>query len=212
MIPEQKSAAPDAFDGAYIGNHQSYWLASTQHTNYGPMPGDTTVDVAVIGGGIAGLTAALLLKEEGKRVAVIEADHIVEGITAYTTAKVTALHNLIYDHLERSFDAETAQLYAQANQAALELVADRVKQYNIDCDFLRQPAYTYTTEQSEVQKIEAEVEAARKAGLNAEFVPREQSALPDRRGDPARQPGPVSSAQVFAGAGAADRLRRQPRL
>jgi glycine/D-amino acid oxidase-like deaminating enzyme/nitrite reductase/ring-hydroxylating ferredoxin subunit len=176
MQTEKKPETHGAFDDTYIGGHESYWLASTQHTNYGPMPGDTTVDVAVIGGGIAGLTTALLLKEEGKRVAVIEADRIVEGITAYTTAKITALHNLIYAHLARDFDAETAQLYAQANQAALELVADRVKQYNIACDFLRQPAYTYTTEQGEVQKIEAEVEAARKAGLPVEFV--RESALP----------------------------------
>lgn len=61
------------------------------------MAGDTTVDVAIIGGGIAGLTTALLLKEEGKRVAGVEGHRIVEGITAYTTAKITALHNLIYD-------------------------------------------------------------------------------------------------------------------
>ena len=110
MQPKQNPETHGAFDDTYIGHHESYWLASTQHTNYGPMPGDTTVDVAIIGGGIAGLTTALLLKEEGKRVAVIEADHIVEGITAYTTAKITSLHNLIYDHLERSFDAETTWL------------------------------------------------------------------------------------------------------
>ena len=123
MIPEHDAEMQNDFGGTYVGGHQSDWLASTQRTDYGPMPGDTTVDVAIIGGGIAGLTTALLLKEEGKRVAVVEADHIVEGITAYTTAKITALHNLIYDHLERSFDAETAQLYAAANQAAVELVA-----------------------------------------------------------------------------------------
>jgi glycine/D-amino acid oxidase-like deaminating enzyme/nitrite reductase/ring-hydroxylating ferredoxin subunit len=160
MIAEQR----------YIGSHQSYWLASTQRTDYAPLPGDMRVDVAIIGGGIAGLTTALLLKEEGKRVAVLEADRIVEGITAYTTAKITALHNLIYDHLGRSFDEETARLYAEANQAAVELVANQVKQYNIDCDFLRTAAYTYTTDPGEVPKIEAEVEAARKAGLPAEFV------------------------------------------
>ena len=49
--------------------------------------------------------------------------------------------------------AETARLYAEANQAAVELVANRVKQYNIDCDFLRAAAYTYTTDAQEVQKI-----------------------------------------------------------
>lgn len=174
MIPEHDS---DVRNGnGYVGGHQSYWLASTPRTEYAPLAGDVTVDVAIVGGGIAGLTAALLLKEEGKRVAVVEADRIVEGITAYTTAKITALHNLIYDHLEQSFGEETARLYAEANQAAVELVADRVKEYNIDCDFERQAAYTYTTDPSQVEKIEAEVKAAQKAGLPAEFV--RESPLP----------------------------------
>ncbi len=141
------------------------------------MPGDTTVDVAIIGGGIAGLTTALLLKEEGKRVAVIEADHIVEGITAYTTAKITALHNLIYDHLERSFDAETAQLYAQANQAAVELVADRVKQYNIACDFLRQPAYTYTTDARRSAEDRGRSRGRPQGRAARQIRPRERPAL-----------------------------------
>jgi glycine/D-amino acid oxidase-like deaminating enzyme/nitrite reductase/ring-hydroxylating ferredoxin subunit len=176
MISEHDSEVRNEPSGKYVGGHQSYWLDSTQRTNYAPLEGDATVDVAIIGGGIAGLTTALLLKEEGKRVAVVEADRIVEGITAFTTAKVTALHGLIYDHLVRNFDEDTARLYAEANQAAVELIASQVKQYNINCDFLRTAAYTYTTDESEVQQIEAEVEAARKAGLAAEFV--RESSLP----------------------------------
>jgi glycine/D-amino acid oxidase-like deaminating enzyme len=146
------------------------WLATTERSDYAPLDGDATVDVAVIGGGIAGLTTALRLKEEGKRVAVLEAGRIVEGVTAYTTAKVTSLHGLIYDHLARSFDEETARLYAQANQAALGLIARNVDRYRIDCDFERAAAYTYTTKAEEVEQIRAEVEAARKAGLEAQLV------------------------------------------
>jgi glycine/D-amino acid oxidase-like deaminating enzyme len=154
----------------YEGGHQSLWLATSERSDYAPLDGDVTVDVAVIGGGIAGLTTALRLKEEGKRVAVIEAGRIVEGVTAYTTAKITSLHGLIYDHLARTFDAETAQLYAQANQTAVGLIARNVDRYGIACDFERTAAYTYTTQPEEVEQIQAEVEAARKAGLEAQFV------------------------------------------
>ncbi len=160
MIPEH----------AYEGGHQSYWLASTEGTNYPRLDGDATVDVAVIGGGIAGLITAMLLKEEGKRVALIEAGRIVQRVTAHTTAKVTALHGLIYDYLVSNFDEETARLYGEANQAGLGLIASMVDRYKIDCDFVRTAAYTYTTEPDQVEKIEAEVEAARKAGLPVEFT------------------------------------------
>lgn len=162
----------------YEGGHESLWLASSGRSNYPAQAGDVTVDVAVIGGGIAGLTTALLLKEEGKRVAVIEANRIVEGVTAYTTAKITSLHGLIYDHLERTFDEETARLYAQANQTAIGLVARYVDRYNVACDFERTTAYTYTTKDEQVEKIRSEVEAARKAGLDAEFVTETQLPFP----------------------------------
>ena len=153
MTAEQQ--AGQEAEQKYTGGHQSLWLASSGRSDYGMLTGDTTVDVAVVGGGIAGLTTALRLKEEGKRVAVIEAGRIVEGVTAFTTAKVTSLHGLIYDHLARSFDEETAQLYAQANQAAVGLIARNVDRYSIACDFERTAAYTYTTEAKEVEKIEA---------------------------------------------------------
>ena len=79
----------------YVGGHQSYWLASTQATGYAPMPGDTTVDVAIIGGGIAGLTTAMLLKEEGKRVAVVKAN-------------LGVAKDFVVDHLARAKREEVA--------------------------------------------------------------------------------------------------------
>ena len=49
----------------YEGGHQSLWLGTTDRSNYAPLDGDRTVDVAVIGGGIAGLTTALRRKRDG---------------------------------------------------------------------------------------------------------------------------------------------------
>lgn len=152
------------------GEHHSLWLATTPQTGYPALSGDLRVDVAIVGGGIAGLTTAILLKQRGKRVAVIERGHIAEHVTGHTTAKITSQHNLIYDHLIRSFDEETAHAYGAANQAAIEFVASFAASERIECDFRRAPAYTYTEKQSEVEQIEAEVKAAQKLGLPAEFV------------------------------------------
>src|SRR5918993_1040058 len=54
----------------------SFWLDTTPRTDYPAMPGNVSADVAVIGGGITGLTAAVLLKRSGKTVVLIEADRI----------------------------------------------------------------------------------------------------------------------------------------
>lgn len=101
------------------GKPISLWLDTTPNTNFPFLQSGLNVDVAIIGGGLAGLTAATLLKAEGKTVAVLEAGRIVQGVTGYTTAKVTSLHTLIYDHLLRHFGEEKARAYGAANQAAI---------------------------------------------------------------------------------------------
>lgn len=148
----------------------SLWLATSESTDYPPLTADVNVDVAVVGGGITGLTTAYLLGAEGRSVAVVEADRIVEGVTGYTTAKLTSLHTLIYDKLTTDAGEDTARLYAQANQAAIERVADIVEARGIDCSFTRAPAYTYTVDPDEAEQIEAEVVAAQAAGLPAHLV------------------------------------------
>jgi glycine/D-amino acid oxidase-like deaminating enzyme/nitrite reductase/ring-hydroxylating ferredoxin subunit len=148
----------------------SFWLESTPDTNYPALEGGIAVDVAVIGAGIAGLTAATLLKRAGKTVAVVEAKRIVRGASGYTTAKVTSGHGVIYSELTKTFGAEGARIYAQANQAAVDRVAQFVEDDGIDCDFERKANYVYAESSEEVESIEQEVEAARRCGLDASFV------------------------------------------
>ncbi|MBA3236838.1 MAG: FAD-binding oxidoreductase [Parachlamydiaceae bacterium] len=106
---------------------RSLWIATTSDTNYFSLQGECEVDVAILGGGIAGLSAAFFLKEAGATVAVVEAQKIAQGVTGNTTAKITSLHNLIYSHLIKKYGEQTAYLYGEANQS-------------INCDFTRAPA------------------------------------------------------------------------
>jgi glycine/D-amino acid oxidase-like deaminating enzyme/nitrite reductase/ring-hydroxylating ferredoxin subunit len=148
----------------------SYWLATAPDTNFASYPGgDLKVDVAVLGGGITGLTTALLLQQAGASVAVVEAGRIASGVTGSTTAKITSLHGLTYAKLTSTFGAQGARIYGEANQAGLELIARLVEELGIDCDFERLPAFTYTEDPERVSAIEEEVEAARQAGLPASF-------------------------------------------
>ena len=70
--------------------------------------------MAVIGGGITGITTALLLKRGGARVAVIEAASVGSGVTGATTAKVTALQSTVLSQIRSRHGEETAAVYAQA--------------------------------------------------------------------------------------------------
>src|SRR3954451_23789268 len=90
----------------------SLWVDTTPETSYPPLEPGRHFDVAVLGGGIAGLTTAYLLERQGASVAVVEAERIAAGVTAYTTAKVSSLHGTIYSTIERKFGADGAATYA----------------------------------------------------------------------------------------------------
>ncbi|MDQ3920248.1 MAG: FAD-dependent oxidoreductase [Acidobacteriota bacterium] len=158
------------------GRPVSLWIATTPETDYPRLPEDLTVDVAVLGGGITGIATAYLLKQSGATVAVVEAGRIVKGVTGNTTAKITSLHSLIYDHLISQFGEERARLYGEAQEAAKEKIDAVASGLNIDCDFRRASAYTYTLLDEEVGQVEAEVKAAAMLGLPASFV--ESTELP----------------------------------
>lgn len=78
--------------GMLPGTLESYWMDSTRETSYPALEEDLSVDVAVIGGGIAGVCTAWELSRAGASVVLLEADRIVAGTSGYTTAKLSSLH------------------------------------------------------------------------------------------------------------------------
>jgi glycine/D-amino acid oxidase-like deaminating enzyme/nitrite reductase/ring-hydroxylating ferredoxin subunit len=152
------------------GRPTSVWMDTAPHTTYPPLDESLTVDACVVGGGILGLLTADLLKRAGRTVALLEADRVATGVTGYTTAKVTVLHGLIYDQVRSRFGDQGARHYAEANDAGLALIADRVADGGIECDFRRRPALTYALEADGLDALRDEVEAAQAAGLAADLV------------------------------------------
>lgn len=156
---------------ADAGIRGSYWIETAPPGEPAPPPsGDLDIDVAVVGGGIAGLSTAWELARQGREVAVLEADRLAAGVTGRTTAKLSALHTLVYDRLRRTRGAEGARLYAQSQSEAIRHAAELVEELDIDCDWEEAAAFTYAENPEGVGQLRAEAEAARAAGLPASFV------------------------------------------
>ncbi|MQA78796.1 MAG: FAD-dependent oxidoreductase [Streptosporangiales bacterium] len=149
---------------------ESYWVETTEATAYPPLDGHLSVDVAMIGGGVAGLCTAWELVSAGRSVAVLEADRIASGVTGHTTAKLSALQTFTYDRLRRSAGADTARWYARTQQDAIDRVELTAESLGVDCDFERAAAYTYVESPDGVDQARAEADAARDAGLSASLV------------------------------------------
>lgn len=133
-----------------------------------PLPGDCRTQVAVIGGGMAGILTAYYLQKQGKQVIVLEADRIGSGQTRGTTAKITSQHNLIYQRLISNLGIRQARQYADANQAAIEEYERLIWEKSISCHFQPFPAYLYSVNDGNILRREAE--AARRLGIDAGFV------------------------------------------
>jgi glycine/D-amino acid oxidase-like deaminating enzyme/nitrite reductase/ring-hydroxylating ferredoxin subunit len=154
----------------------SFWVGTTPETDYPALADSLNVDVAVVGAGITGITAAVLLKRAGKTVALLESRRIVHGATGYTTAKVTSGHGLGYTKIREAFGEDGARIYAEANQAALDRIAQLVEEDGIDCDFERKHNYAYAEDAEQRAQVEQEVEVERAAGLPASLV--DETPLP----------------------------------
>lgn len=162
------------------GKESAFWLENCPGTNFPPLKEGLKVDVAVLGGGIVGVTSAILLKESGHNVALIESDRIVKDVTVGTTAKISVAPNIIYNKLIFNIGRDKAQKYADASMKSLKKISDIVKERSIPCDYHELPLYIYSESFENVDVIKDEFKAARKLGLPVSYS--EDVPLPFKTG------------------------------
>jgi glycine/D-amino acid oxidase-like deaminating enzyme/nitrite reductase/ring-hydroxylating ferredoxin subunit len=149
---------------------QSVWVATRPLPKLAAEPLPETVDVVVVGGGITGLTAAVLLKAAGKTVAVVEARRVAEGVTGYTSAHLTEVVDCSFGTLLSHFGEDGARKAVEGQRAALSTIAGFVSDRGIECGFRRVPGFYYTDRSADVDDVREEFEAARRLGLDVSLT------------------------------------------
>lgn len=144
----------------------SIWQKTASFPSFQPLQHDIRTDVLVIGGGIAGLLCAYRLQRVGVDCVLVEADRLCRGMTGNTTAKITAQHGLIYHKIAKRYGLESARLYLEANQQAVEQYRDLCRR--IDCDYEHKPNYVYSLDDR--QRIDRELEVLEQIGAAAEYA------------------------------------------
>jgi glycine/D-amino acid oxidase-like deaminating enzyme/nitrite reductase/ring-hydroxylating ferredoxin subunit len=151
-------------------HHRSYWNATAPASDFPVLADEMEADVAIVGGGIVGVTAARILKDRGLKVVLVEARRVGEEVTGKSTAKITSQHNIAYTDIARKFGEDGAKLYGEANEAGLATIRALAERHRIDCNLETRPAFTYTNDKDQVEAIEQEVELARRLGLPASLT------------------------------------------
>lgn len=128
-------------------------------------------DVAIAGGGITGISTALLLQKAGKQCIVVEAHQLCFGTTGGTTAHLNTLLDTPYTTISKNFSADKAKLVAESTRASIELIRRHVNEYNIDCGFAEADAFLFAQDEKQDQELEDIRKATVEAGVEAVYDP-----------------------------------------
>src|SRR5256884_1220798 len=112
-----------------------FWIDSTPLPRYPKLERDESVDVLVIGAGITGLTAAYLLTQAGRSVAVLERERCAQIDTGHTSAHLTMVTDQRITDLVKHFGRDHAQAVWDAGLAAIAQIDTIVQDEAIACDF-----------------------------------------------------------------------------
>jgi glycine/D-amino acid oxidase-like deaminating enzyme/nitrite reductase/ring-hydroxylating ferredoxin subunit len=149
------------------------WPATAKAHEYPQLTKDLTVDVCIVGAGIAGLTTAYLLAKEGKSVAVLDDGPVGGGESERTTAHIANALDDRYFVLEKHHGKDGAALAAESHTAAIATIERIVKEQKIDCDFLRIDGYLFLAPHDDGKTLDDELAALHRAGLReTELLPK----------------------------------------
>ncbi|ADI13840.1 FAD-dependent oxidoreductase [Truepera radiovictrix] len=152
-------------DTAHTGASRPSWDETVRPFFTAPLTRDLTVDVCVVGAGLAGLTTAYLLAREGRRVAVLDQGPVGGGNTGRTTAQLANAFDDRYSEVIRLYGEAGARAVAQSHTAAIDLIERISQEEGIACDFERVSGYLFVPPGASRRVLSEELEAARRAGL-----------------------------------------------
>lgn len=151
--------------------HTSYWqeTSGSDIAHYPALDEALHVDVAVIGGGITGLTAAWHLVRGGRSVAVLEAGQLGQGTTGYSSAHLDATTDTPLSRLIFDFGEKRAATIATAQRESIDQIELRCQEYG-DCEFRRISSYQFTESVDGLTQLQQQCAAGKKLGYSCWFT------------------------------------------
>jgi gamma-glutamylputrescine oxidase len=113
----------------------SYYALDDTWETRAPLRGEISADVAVLGGGIAGCSAALHLAKRGYKVALLEARRVGYGASGRSGGQTIFGFAASQQKLEREVGREDARRLFDMSIEALDLTQSLIQEYAIDCDY-----------------------------------------------------------------------------
>ena len=155
------------------------WTDAKSAKNYPKLINKISADVAIIGGGIAGIFSGYLLAKAGVSVVLLEADRIGAATTMYTTAFLTQDIDTDLSELKKIYGKHKAKMVWESHRSAVDLIESIIKEEGIDCNFMRCPLYIYANAAQEYQLLEDENQTAKNLGFDTVITKKNNLDFPN---------------------------------
>ncbi|MGH8048031.1 MAG: FAD-dependent oxidoreductase [Chthoniobacterales bacterium] len=129
----------------------SVWNDTSLSLEFPTLHDAVAVDVLIVGGGITGLTTAYLLKQAGRRVAVVDQQDIGGGETSHTTAHLTHVTDARLHELAGKLGNDAARAFWESGRAAIEQIGSLAEELDVDCEFRKVPGYLFAAEEKDAE-------------------------------------------------------------
>ena len=116
--------------------HSYYAASANSRLHYPPLAEDVSVDVCVVGAGLAGLSAAIELADRGYSVLVLEAETVGWGASGRNGGQIIAGLACEQSVIEKAIGDDAARQVWNITLEALDLVRERIKRFDIQCDLV----------------------------------------------------------------------------
>lgn len=148
--------------------NESIWKSGAPDTlRYPGLSSDVEAEVAIIGGGITGLSVGFFLARQGIKVSVLEATYVGSGTTGNSTGNLYIAIDEMYHEVISKYDLETARLLAESRKRAMVAIDEIIGQYQIDCDYKKTSWNLIAETRDAVPKLEKEYNALIQIGIEA---------------------------------------------
>jgi glycine/D-amino acid oxidase-like deaminating enzyme/nitrite reductase/ring-hydroxylating ferredoxin subunit len=144
----------------------SIWRDTADTTDFDCLKEDISADVAVIGGGITGLTAGYLLGRAGLNTVVLESLRVGGGTTGFSTGNLYCTIDETMQRIQSKYDDDKLRQVIESRQLAIDLIVNIITEYNIDCELIKVPFHYFAEHEENADKVDKEADAARAAGLS----------------------------------------------
>lgn len=163
---------PTSWESLDIDENRSLWASYTpDYSRNAPLKGDTTADLAIIGGGFTGISAAYHFSKHfpEKRCVILEAKALANGASGRNGGMMLNWINGITDHS----DEMTKRVYDFTN-SGIDMITGIIKDHNLDVSYRRDGSMEVFTNAERAEKAHQEVEHLNSIGVPVQFFTADQ--------------------------------------